>query len=174
MSASLSLVPMRPEHAELWAAWRAEPTTRRYNPVAESPLESLRVRLGGWDGRLIDLGREEYRYLVQLGTEPVGTAALLAPSWRLGFSEIGYLIGEQHQGRGYGKRAVELLVDLAFAQSRLRRLQALVSVENVPSQRILDRLGFTREGRLRSHFLVEGRPVDELVFGLLREEWRRA
>jgi hypothetical protein len=80
MSGSLALAPMRPEHAELWARWRAEPITRRHNPVAEVPVEVLRARLTGWDGRLVDLGREEYRWVVLLGEEPIGTAALLAPS----------------------------------------------------------------------------------------------
>jgi RimJ/RimL family protein N-acetyltransferase len=163
---------MRPEHAALWARWRAEATTRRYNPVSDASLATLRARLEGWDGRLEDLGRDEYRWVVLLEDEPVGTGALLKPNWRLGYTEIGYLIGEAHQGRGLGKRAVALMVNTTFAMSGLRRLQALVSVENTASMRILERLGFAREGKLRAHFLIEGRPVDEVVFGLLREEWK--
>jgi RimJ/RimL family protein N-acetyltransferase len=159
-------------HAEVWGGWRDEATTRRYNPVGPATLEELKRRLVGWDGRLTDQGRDEYRYIVLADDRPVGTAAVMNVSWRQGYAEIGYLVGEAHQRRGIGRAAVATLVQLVFSQSPLRRLQALVSVENEASQRILDSLGFVREGRLRAHFIVEGRPVDEIVFGLLREEWQ--
>ena len=139
--------------------------------LGPATLEQLQGRLRGWDGRLVDQGRDEYRYIILLGQEPIGTAAVMNVSWRLGYAEIGYLIAEAYQRRGLGKEAVRQLLQVVFSQSTLRRLQALVSIENQASQRLLERLGFAREGVLREHFLVEGRPVDEVVFGLLRSEW---
>lgn len=152
-------------------SWRDEVRAQRFNPLDQVTLQELRHRLSGWDGRLTDRRREEYRWVVLLGEEPVGTAALMKPAWRMGYGEIGYLISEPHQGQGLGTRAVRLLVTHLFAETALRRLQALVSVENVASQRLLERLGFKLEGTLRQHFVIQGKPVDERVYGMLRSEW---
>lgn len=171
MNPLLRLIPAGPEHAELWMRWRDEPKAQRFNPLDTVTLAELRMRLTGWDGRLTDRRREEYRWIVLLGEEPVGTAALMKPAWRMGYGEIGYLISEPYQGQGLGTRAVRLLVTHLFSETPLRRLQALVSVENVASQRLLERLGFALEGTLRQHFVIQGRPIDERVYGMLRSEW---
>jgi len=152
-------------------AWRAEAAARRFNPLEDTPLVHLRRRLDGWDGRLVDTRRDEYRWLVFAGDIPVGTAALMRPAWRMGYAEIGYLISEPYQGQGLGTRAVRLFVSHVFRETALRRLQALVSVENVASQRLLERLGFALEGTLRAHFMIQGRPVDERLYAMLREAW---
>jgi ribosomal-protein-alanine N-acetyltransferase len=89
----------------------------------------------------------------------------------MGYSEIGYMLSESHQGRGLGTAAVSLFVAKIFRESSLDRLFATISVENAASIRLVTRLGFTREGLLREHFLIEGRRVDELVYGILRREW---
>lgn len=168
----LRLTPAGPEHAELWMRWREEAAARRFNPLDTVTLAELRRRLDGWDGRLTDRRRDEYRWIVLLGEEPVGTAALMKPAWRMGYGEIGYLITEAMQGQGLGTRAARLLVNHLFRETALRRLQALVSVENVASQRLLERLGFTLEGTLRQHFVIQGRAVDERVYAVLRGDWR--
>ncbi|MBS2029586.1 MAG: GNAT family N-acetyltransferase [Deltaproteobacteria bacterium] len=172
-AAPLRLVPAGPEHAGLWLRWRDERLAQRFNPLDTMTLSDLRRRLEGWDGRLTDRRRDEYRWLILHGEEPVGTAALMKPSWRMGYGEIGYLISEPFQGRGLGTRAVRLLVTHIFQETALRRLQALVSVENIASQRLLERLGFTYEGTLRQYFVIQGKPVDEKLYAMLRGDWRQ-
>jgi len=70
-----------------------------------------------------------------------------------------------------GRAAAGALVDMAFADSELRRLYATISVGNEESRRIVERLGFVHEGTLRRHHLIEGQYVDQWFYGLLREEW---
>jgi ribosomal-protein-alanine N-acetyltransferase len=168
----LRLTPAGSEHAELWMQWREEANARRYNPLDTVTLAELRRRLDGWDGRLTDRRRDEYRWIILRGETPVGTAALMKPAWRMGYGEIGYLITESLQGQGLGTRAVRLLVNHLFRETALRRLQALVSVENLASQRLVERLGFVLEGTLRQHFIIQGRAVDERLYSVLRTEWR--
>jgi len=172
LAVPMRLVPAGPEHAHLWLRWRDERAAQRFNPLDTMTLGDLRRRLDGWDGRLSDRRRDEYRWLILHGEEPVGTAALMKPSWRMGYGEIGYLISEPYQARGLGTRAVRLLTTHLFAETALRRLQALVSVENVASQRLLERLGYAYEGTLRQHFVIQGHPVDEKVYAMLRADWR--
>jgi RimJ/RimL family protein N-acetyltransferase len=83
-----------------------------------------------------------------------------------GRGEIGYLLVPEARGRGAATRAVALLVRWAFEELGMRRVQALVDPGNPASMAVLERLGFEREGLLRSY-----RPggEDRIMFAVLRD-----
>jgi ribosomal-protein-alanine N-acetyltransferase len=112
--------------------------------------------------------------MVQLGDEVIGTLSAMNPSWGMGYIEIGYMLAASHHGRGLGTRAVALLVAKLFRETELYRIFATISVENIASIKLLERLGFIREGVLREHYLIQGRRVDEAIYGLLRHEWEES
>lgn len=167
------LVAPHARYAPLWLRWRAEAATQRFNPLYPLPVEALAERLayhGAADLR--DRSRYEFRWMVASGEEIVGTVSVSNVSWGMGYAEIGYMLAESHHGRGLGTRAVALLVDMLFVETELERLYALVAAENTPSRRLLERLGFAREGLMREHYVIQGERVDEIIYGLLRREWR--
>ena len=87
----------------------------------------------------------------------------------------GIVIGERELwGRGYGHLAVVQAVDHAFDVLDLDRITAEVFADNPRSARLLDGVGFVREGVMRESIHRDGQRVDELIFGLLRHEWTRA
>lgn len=88
---------------------------------------------------------------------------------------LGIVIGERELwGRGYGHLAVVQAVDHAFDVLDLDRITAEVFADNPRSARLLDGVGFVREGVMRESIHRDGQRVDELIFGLLRHEWTRA
>lgn len=167
----LRLIPPAKSDAAAWAAWRNEPLGRRFNPLKPSAIEVLERRLEACSSDLRDRTVSEYRWMMEYGGELIGTVALSGLSWSMGYAEISYWLAEAFHGRGLGSRAVAMLLDLVFAESELERLSALISRENLASKRLIERLGFTLEGCLREHYLIQGRRVDVLVYGLLRREW---
>jgi ribosomal-protein-alanine N-acetyltransferase len=170
----LRLVAARAEHAPAWMRWRNEAASRRFNPLLPLTVEELARRLSSYYGsNLKDRTRAEYRWMVQFGDEVVGTVSASNASWSMGYVEIGYMLAASHQGQGLGTRAVRLLVDKLFRETDIHRIFATVSVENEPSCRLLTRLGFAHEGTLREHYLIQGRRIDEAVYGLLRHEWKK-
>jgi RimJ/RimL family protein N-acetyltransferase len=86
-----------------------------------------------------------------------------------GIGEVGYLLAPAARGRGVMGRALGLVVAWAFAELGLVRVQAFASPDNVRSLRLLERLGFAREGVLRSY---RGAGQDRIAFGLLPGELR--
>jgi RimJ/RimL family protein N-acetyltransferase len=66
-----------------------------------------------------------------------------------GCLEIGVLLFPEHRGRGVGTAAQRLLVEYLFATTLVNRLQAVTDLENLAEQRVLERIGFRREGVLR-------------------------
>ena len=88
-----------------------------------------------------------------------------------GTMELGYAIAEPYWGRGLVAEAAGAVVRYVFAEYAVERLQARVIVGNDPSERVLQKLGFTREGVLRSAELRRGRYWDLAMYSLLRGEW---
>ena len=86
-----------------------------------------------------------------------------------GIVEIGYFVLPHARGRGVGTTIARLLAEHAFSLG-IERVAAYVNVGNIPSERVLERAGFTREGVVRSLPVPDGRRVDKTLFSLLPGE----
>lgn len=86
-------------------------------------------------------------------------------------AEIGYALGRSFWGQGCMHEALTALVEFAFGDMGLRRLEADTDPRNAASIRALERLGFLREGLLRERWVVAGEVCDTAFLGLLRSDW---
>jgi [ribosomal protein S5]-alanine N-acetyltransferase len=84
-----------------------------------------------------------------------------------GTVEIGYWLIERARGRRLSSRAVALLARWALTDAGLARIEALVEPDNTASQRVLENVGFRREGHLRSYLVFNQRRADALIYSLL-------
>jgi ribosomal-protein-alanine N-acetyltransferase len=91
-------------------------------------------------------------------------------------AELGYAFARNAWGSGYASESLPRLVDYAFKQMELNRLEAVIDPRNAASARVLERLGFQYEGRQRERYIVRGETSDAGLYGLLRRDWeaRRA
>lgn len=87
-------------------------------------------------------------------------------------ARLGYCLGEAAWGQGLATEAAGALLRWAFAALDLNRVQAETDTRNIASSRVLEKLGFRREGTLREDCIVDGEVSDSWVYGLLRREWR--
>jgi len=87
-------------------------------------------------------------------------------------ASLGYCFDDAAWGHGYATEAAGGLLGWAFGTLDLNRVQAETDTRNVASARVLDKLGFVREGRLREDCVVDGEVSDSWVYGLLRRQWR--
>jgi RimJ/RimL family protein N-acetyltransferase len=81
--------------------------------------------------------------------------------------ELGYVVAEWARRRGVGSRALTIYSRWAFESLRLARLELLVQPGNEASLSLADRVGFRREGLLRSHSLIRGERKDMVMLSLL-------
>ena len=102
----------------------------------------------------------------------MGTMTLLGIDRAQGRADIGYALAAVHWGHGYAQEALHLALAHAFHALQLRRIEADVDPRNAGSCRLLERLGFQREGLLRERWLVNGELQDSSMYGLLRGEFR--
>ncbi|ESW19119.1 hypothetical protein PHAVU_006G098000 [Phaseolus vulgaris] len=86
-------------------------------------------------------------------------------------ADIGYAIGSSYWGQGIATKVLQIAVPQVFKDfPNLLRLQAFVDVDNKPSQRVLEKVGFIREGVLRKYTYFKGVLKDFVVYSFLSTE----
>jgi ribosomal-protein-serine acetyltransferase len=113
---------------------------------------------------------DDFQFLVQWENQIVGAVNLRNISHTMKYGEIGYGVGEEFQGKGIGTESISQFVLKIFKETELRRLFAYVAEENFASRRILEKVGFVQEGICREHFIINGKPTNEVLYGILRSE----
>ena len=85
--------------------------------------------------------------------------------------EIGYTLHPDYWGRSYVPEAARALIDLAFKELNLHKIELSCFGYNLQSQRVAEKLGFTLEARIRDRKDAQGNRCDDLRYGLLKSEW---
>ncbi|MDN3311023.1 GNAT family protein [Microbacterium oryzae] len=88
----------------------------------------------------------------------------------LSSATIGYWVSERYAGRGITPTAVAMATDLAFTELGLHRMEICIRPENIPSLRIVQKLGFRYEGLRRRYIHIDGDWRDHYAFALVRED----
>ena len=110
-------------------------------------------------------------FRIEAGGRLIGEVSLKGIRWYNRKAQIGIALAPEHQGQGYGERALRAIIRYGFMRMNLQRLEAEVIEYNQPAQKLFEKLGFVLEGRLRQAKYCEGKYYDVLCFGLLRAEY---
>ncbi|MDX2092005.1 MAG: GNAT family protein [Kofleriaceae bacterium] len=86
-------------------------------------------------------------------------------------AEIWYLLHPAHHGNGYAFEAARALVRFGFQELGLHRIYADVDPRNVPSARLVERLGMRREAHFVKDVWIKGEWCDTVIYGMLDDEW---
>jgi ribosomal-protein-alanine N-acetyltransferase len=144
--------------AEVMAFWDSE--------VIDDPALTLDIV----ERHLDEVGRDEARYwTLQLAADGgfLGLCDLSEIDRRHSRADVGFMVARRYWGGGYTFEAMHAVIGHAAQGLRLKRLQARTHLGNVRSMRLLDRLGFKREGLLRGYVERDGERRDCVLFGLL-------
>ncbi|MGD2047292.1 MAG: GNAT family N-acetyltransferase [Gemmatimonadota bacterium] len=87
-------------------------------------------------------------------------------------AEVGYSVAREHWRKGICTEAARAVIDAGFSTHEdLNRIHARADAENVASQRVMEKVGMTKEGVLRMNRVERDEAVDEAIFSILRREW---
>lgn len=82
-----------------------------------------------------------------------------------------HLKNDSDKRKGFMTEAVKEVLNYAYNELKLHRVQALVARENIASIKLLERFKFKKEGVLREDYLVDGKMEDSVCYSLLKHEW---
>ena len=102
----------------------------------------------------------------------IGMISMNYFDWTNKIGEIGYWLDIDYQGKGLMTLAVHALIERAFNDFELNKIEIHTASENSPSQAIPERLNFKKEGIIRDAEWLYDRHVDHFIYGLLKREWQ--
>ncbi|MDC0434598.1 GNAT family N-acetyltransferase [bacterium] len=138
-------------------------------PLNHTDVASLIVSL------IRDQEDKKCRWFITENTDgvPVGMAGLENINLLHGHAIMPVFIAEPWRRSGIGIRMACMIIDLAFKQLRLNRVSTVYRVDNIASEILLDRLGFTREGTSRQCWYSKGQYFDLINAAVLVNEWNQ-
>jgi ribosomal-protein-alanine N-acetyltransferase len=83
---------------------------------------------------------------------------------------VGYYLDEEHNGKGFMTEAVRLVVDYAFKELKLHRIEAGVMPRNLGSIKVLEKAGFHKEGIAKKNVRINGKWEDHQVLAIINDE----
>ncbi len=170
----LLLRPLRVDDAPVLAAYRSDPEVARYQPWVTPYTVTDATELIGDMVQPDPTSPGWFQY----GIELRGSGTLIGDlgvnlGENLMQAEIGFTLDPAYQGKGYGTEAVRGILDHLFTVQGLHKVSAEADARNTASTRLLERAGFQPEGCRRAHSYLKGEWTDDVVFGLLAQEWQR-
>ena len=172
-AARLRLRPARPDDdaGDLFAVFGDPEVMRYWSHEPFAGLDIVRVYIDGMEAGFASGTRYQWVVAERETDRAMGTVTLYHWDTQNRRAEVGYILGRAHWGQGYAREAVRALLRFAFDRLDLHRVEADVHPDNAPSLRLLERLGFRREGLLRQRWFTYGAWSDSVVLGLLRDEF---
>ncbi|WP_433161866.1 GNAT family N-acetyltransferase [Kribbella sp. CA-247076] len=156
--------------AEAFAAYRSDPEVARYQsweaPVGRDEARRLVEAFAHGD----PAAPGWFQYAIDLDGVLIGDLGLNLHD-NLMQAELGFTVAPAFQGRGYATEAVRGLLDHLFDDWELHRVSAECDARNTASARLLERVGFHREGLRVANSWFKGEWTDDLLFGLLRTDY---
>jgi len=142
---------------------------------ASRDRDEAQSMLDGILERQLDTPRCEYYLAITESASPEVVIGFV----RLGLggvkaADLGYALRPEWQGRGIARAAVSRMIEFGFGDLGLHRLTANIGPQNTASMRLVESLGFRREGTIRDHVHTNGAWRDSASFSLLEGEWQPA
>ncbi|AXI10192.1 N-acetyltransferase [Oceanobacillus zhaokaii] len=88
-------------------------------------------------------------------------------------TEIGYELNSSYWGKGIASEALQAVVSYGFENFNLERIEALIEPPNIPSLKLVEKLGFIREGLLRNYEFTGGKFDDLYMYSLLKQDFAK-
>lgn len=170
----VTLRPLEPDDMESIYTWFADIETGiwgGWTPAIEKPLSRHAFR-PLFEQHLVQTKDDQVMLGIEFEKQLVGFIQLVMIDLQMRHAALGIGIGEKHlRGQGIGRTALRLLLDYAFNVKGLERFYAEVFSFNQRSQKLMEHVGFQREGLLRQHDFHNGVRQDTYIFGILKPEF---
>lgn len=86
-------------------------------------------------------------------------------------AELGITLNKDFQGRGYASEALKGVINFLFSDLKKHRIMASIDPENIDSLKLMERIGFRKEGHFVKSLFWKNNWTDDVIYALLREEW---
>lgn len=154
-------------------AYQSDARYLEYYPWTERRPEDVRRLLQLFLSYQQAQPRHKFQLAVTLKADQrlIGSCGLRTEAVDARQGDLGYELAPQYWGQGYATEAARAMLEFGFAELKLHRIWSWCIAANLPSARVLERLGMRQEGQLRDKEYFKGRWWDTRLYAILESEW---
>lgn len=167
----IDLCPRNSKYVNLYIKWKNDPKVRKYaRNVVPRTLDDQKKRFetrseGLSEHISLDVWHKNDK-------KPIGNIGLNHIDWVNGWANAFLQIGEpDYWNKDIGTEATDLLIEYAFNELNLNKIQGGVAVDNIGSWSVAGKIGFEFEGIRKHEMYIDGKYIDAKIFRLLKEDW---
>jgi ribosomal-protein-serine acetyltransferase len=135
-------------------------------------VKGIEESLGNIEGNIEDWEmKTDYHLGIFYDDKMIGMISLHALNYTVNKASIGYWMAKTYEGKGIMTLCVNRLLEYAFEELRLNKVEIAAGVSNLRSRAIPERQGFIEEGVCRDGIRMHGQYIDMVQYGLLRREY---
>ena len=169
----LTLRQLESADAEDMLAFSGDPYVQRFNGPVYNTVDEVEELVDWYDAEYRNQDGISWAVTFTGENKVIGMFGLHHWSRRHRRAEAGYDLAKAYWGQGIASETLRTILTFGFEQLNLHRIYAGTIADNHESVRLLERLGFTREGtRRESSWEDDGTFHDSAMYGLLRREWQ--
>ena len=169
---TIDLCSLNSKNAKLYAKWSNDPKVRAFARW-ETPIrvEDIKKMFEPQEGRVPNFIVFEIWH--KKDKKPLGQCGLGRINWVHGWANAFLFIGEpEYWNKNIATEATEMLVEYAFNELNLNKLQIGAAVENIGSWSVAEKVGCKFEGIQKADMYVNGKYHDGKTYRILKEEWK--
>jgi ribosomal-protein-alanine N-acetyltransferase len=160
---------------ELFKILGDDKVTEYYDDDTFTNIEQANKQINAWENGYKNRGCIRWGITQKDEGKVIGTCGYYGFHFWNKRASFGYELGSDYWRQGIMTQAIRAMINFGFDEMELNRVQALVMPKNVASIRMLEKLGFEREGRLEEYERWGSKGfVDLFIFALLRKAWSRS
>ena len=167
----IDFVPLNSEHINLYVKWENSPAVRLYSRnIIPNTKEDMKRFFKPSESRL----KKEINFEIwhKKDKKPIGFGEIADIDWYGQKAYLGLIIGEpEYWGQKIGEEATKLMVEYAFNELNIYKLQAHITTANMGSWRCAEKNGLIREATLKKDSYVDGKYFDTYVYSLFKDDW---
>ena len=164
---------LRPRTKEMIQNWLTQSPEEQMKFLSIDTSEELKVHQGQCE-RILKMGDRQWHlwdFIERSTSKVIGNGGFHNWMPKHERSEIGYRLYESYWNKGFMSEAIEKIVEFGFHKMNLNRIEAFVSPDNFASIRLVEKMGFQKEGVLREHYKMDEKTYDSIVYGLLKSDF---
>lgn len=154
-----------------WYSWLNDPVVTKYQDKGIFP--NTKELQEEYYTRILKSDNDVLLAICELKTDKhIGSVGLHKINWIHRSAELGIMIGERdYWGKGYGKKAWNLISHYGFNVLNLHRIYAFINIENINSVKSAKASGFNEVGRIKEMFFKNGKYFDVILMNCLRNDF---
>lgn len=167
----LILRPIEFADAQAVFSYRSDAETNKYQGWVPDDIEQIKDFIETKVSDEVNVSGTWFQWVIVLDGNVIGDVGVHFLSDDDMQCEIGCTLAKEHHGNGYAVETLKGLITYLFESLNKHRMVASIDPANLASIKLMERLGFRKEGHFVESLFLNGEWVDDVVYALLKREW---